>query len=312
MNLPALPRKYNVAIIGDIMIDHYVYGTVTRKSPEADIDILEYKSDSKALGGAANVALNILNLGCNPILISCVGDDTAGKQFNQIAIGKGLNLEYLIEIKSRRTTVKKRFFNEDAQILRVDNEDTSEVAVPIEQEIISSLSSAQYKYGLDAILIQDYNKGVLTSKVIHDVMQLASDHKVKVFVDPKEKNFFAYQGCFLFKPNKRELSLALGKSEISSNEIPKLAKELRQKMKMDKVIVTLSEEGIYGLAPDFDGIVPALPSNIKDVCGAGDTVISCLCVAELLQMSTQKALEFGNYGARSVCEQTGVKPIQLY
>lgn len=311
MTLPPLPRPYNIVIIGDVMIDHYVFGQVNRKSPEADIDVLDYASESQELGGAANVALNILNLGCHPTLISVVGADKAGEDLRRICLAKGIDPSYIIEDKNRKTTTKRRFFNGENQILRVDTEDTEDLQNVLEKEIISSLSSNLYKKGIDAIILQDYNKGVLTENLITDIIAFAHRNDIKIFVDPKFNNFFAYKGCYLFKPNLRELSHAYGVEDIHLNEVPLHAAQLMKEINAQKVIITLSADGIYGLASDYEGIIPVLKGAIKDVSGAGDTVISCLCVAELLGLSTKKAIEFANFCARKVCLQLGVKPIIL-
>lgn len=307
MKLPELDKKYNVVIIGDVMLDHYVMGEVHRNSPEADVRILDNHQEYSRLGGAANVALNIKELGSIPILMSIIGDDREADSLLQLCHDQHISIAEITQEKNRKTTQKTRFYNQNDQLLRVDREDTDPISDAQSDDLLTRLADLIQCKKVDAIILQDYNKGVLTTYNIPKIITLARQFDIKVFVDPKEHNFFAYRNCYLFKPNLREIAFAY-KAEIDINNVSPYAAQLQEALAAQSVVITLSEHGIYCLSEDYKGIRPCHPGTIVDVCGAGDSVISSVCIADLHDIKMAEIIELANYVAYNVCQSLGATP----
>lgn len=307
-------------IVGDVMIDTYTKGVVERMSPEAPVPILNTKEHFERLGGAANVALNMKALGAHPILCSIIGDDDAGKNLIKLMQEQDLNVSGLVSSNRRRTTVKHRILNGDKQLLRIDEEDTFELS-EMEYVILSQVfKQTLEREPVDVIVLQDYNKGVLTENLINRIIATANEKDIPVVVDPKKENFFAYHNVTLFKPNVKELREGLGVKAETPEELKQAMLVLQQKLHCQQLMVTLSEQGVMMLsndttddAQDQSGQhfhhIPAIPRNIVDVSGAGDTVLSvaALSVARGLDPTTIATLS--NIAGGLVCEEVGVVPI---
>lgn len=305
----------NILIIGDIMIDSYMWGKVERISPEAPVPIATISKTEDRLGGAANVALNIRAMGANPILCSVVGSDPKSKTL--ISLMKKLNMvkEGILFSKERETTVKTRILGNKIQMLRVDQEITSPLSDNDEKEFLKSIFTVLEKKKIDAIIFQDYDKGVITPNVITEVVKVAKKKNIPTAVDPKKRNFLAYKQVTLFKPNLKELKEGL-KIEFdlpSMDNLVDASNLLQHRLKAQMIFITLSENGVfiadYNLKYKNMAIVPAHHRAISDVSGAGDTVISVASLCLALKLPFKTIAEISNIAGGLVCEQVGVVPI---
>lgn len=296
-----------VLILGDCMIDAYFYGTHTRNSPEAPVPIINLEKKEKRLGGAANVALNIKALGATPILCSIVGDDWDGQQLLSLLNKESLSSHGVIIDKTRNTTVKTRVIGNNKHFLRIDEESTTFISKEIETEIITKASSLLAD--IDVLIFQDYNKGLLTPHVIKHITKLCNELSIPIVVDPKYDQFFEFKNCTLFKPNRKEIAEAYHKKETESLDFMSLTEELRNTLNAQKVMTTLSENGVLILDANTKHHFQAHPRKIVDVSGAGDSVLSvaALCVASGL--SNTLIAHLSNLAGGLVCEKVGVVPV---
>ncbi|WP_020530536.1 D-glycero-beta-D-manno-heptose-7-phosphate kinase [Flexithrix dorotheae] len=306
-------EKFNdlkVLILGDVMIDSYIWGKVNRISPEAPVPIVSINERDWRLGGAANVALNIKALGAEPILCSVVGDDPESITFHELLDKRGMTKEGIIQSKDRVTTVKHRILAGSQHMLRVDSETEKVISSEDEEKIVEFVRNKIDE--IDVIIFEDYDKGVLTEKVIGQVISLAKSKQIPTTVDPKKRNFLAYTGCSLFKPNLKELREGL-KVEFENKDIEALSEavnKLAKVMPVDAVMVTLSENGVY--ITDFEEKfhLPAHKREIADVSGAGDTVISIMSLCLAVGLPLKKIAGISNLGGGLVCEHLGVVPVE--
>lgn len=314
MNVEAIFEEFTrkrVLVLGDVMIDAYMRGSVTRVSPEAPVPIINLKKTEDRLGGAANVALNLLELGAKPVLCTVIGEDRGAETFNSLLKDRELTSEGIVYSKGRVTTVKTRVIGNHQQLLRIDDEQINDLSSAEENELIERVKQL-ISTNIDAIIIEDYNKGVLTKRVIESVIQLANDNNVIVTVDPKKDNFLSYKNVTLFKPNLKELKEGLGvqfdfvndRSSFESS-IEKLESILNNKISF----VTLSEHGVYIKDDKQKFYIDAHRRNISDVSGAGDTVISVATLCLSTGLSIDKVAEIANLSGGLVCEVSGVVPI---
>lgn len=308
--------KLRVIIVGDVMVDAYVFGNVDRISPEAPVPVVAVKDRANRLGGAANVALNIHALGAEPLMVTVIGNDRMGEEFIHLLEQRKLPTEGIIRSKERITTTKFRIIGNKVQMLRVDDETLEDISGAVEQALIERVASLLQSNKIDVMILQDYNKGVLTEEVIKRVIALAKQHHIPVAVDPKKKHFMAYQGVDLFKPNLKELKEGVATAFDSSDmeSVKKAVLELRNSLDAKQVMVTLSERGVLITdqnPKNSDTIhhVSAHLRRIADVSGAGDTVVSVasLCLAQ--QVDTVWLAELSNLAGGLVCEHIGVVPL---
>ncbi|WP_299247891.1 bifunctional ADP-heptose synthase [uncultured Cytophaga sp.] len=302
-------RTFNVLIIGDVMIDSYLWGKVDRISPEAPVPILQVEKREIRPGGAANVALNIKSLGATPLLCGLVGDDADGTNFLKILQDNNLPTEGIVSSKDRVTTIKHRIISNAHHMLRVDQEDdkvtNSNELNALKTRIDSLLEKAH------VIIFEDYDKGVLSEELIKYVTDKANTKGIPTVVDPKKRNFLQYKNCSLFKPNRKELKEGV-KTDSNLNDSKQLEQTVEELMRLltcDSVLITLSEKGVYWTNKSEHLHIPAHHREIADVSGAGDTVISvaALCAAAYTKPSILAALS--NLSGGLVCEQVGVVPI---
>jgi rfaE bifunctional protein kinase chain/domain len=302
-------NQLRIAVIGDVMVDAYIRGKVARMSPEAPVPIVSNAKKEDRLGGAANVALNLVALGVKTQLFSVIGDDDAGTTLEDLLksenIGSGM-----VKSADRLTTIKTRIIGNNQHILRVDTEQTNEITLAEENLLIEALKTA-IENGLDAIIFEDYNKGVLSERVITAIIALAKEKNIITSVDPKKTNFFNFKGVTLFKPNLKELKEGLGRDfrfeefELFEQAVIDLEAELNNEM----TFVTLSEYGVYIKKGIERKLLPAHFRNIADVSGAGDTVIAVATACLAAGMNPQEMANIANLAGGLVCEMSGVVAI---
>ncbi len=302
-------------IIGDVMVDSYLWGKVERISPEAPIPIVSLKKRENRMGGAANVAMNIRSLGANPILCSVIGVDEKGDQFLDLMKKEKMSDAGIIRSVRRITTTKFRIFGNSYQMLRVDEEVDHDLVEGDYLTMVRVIDHLLKTRKIDCIIFQDYDKGVITPKLINHVVNSAAEHKIPVTVDPKRKNFIHYKDVTLFKPNLKELKDGLN-MDADPGELQVLkeaTRRLQEQLNCRYVLTTMSEKGVMiSVWEDNERseiMVPAHPRLISDVSGAGDTVISVASLCLALQASPAEIANISNLAGGLVCEEVGVVPI---
>ncbi|MBL7921258.1 MAG: D-glycero-beta-D-manno-heptose-7-phosphate kinase [Bacteroidia bacterium] len=301
----------NVLIIGDVMIDSYLWGKVSRISPEAPVPIVAVTKKERRLGGAANVALNVQALGANPILCSVIGVDYEGQAFLDLLKSQKLSQKGILKVRDRVTTVKTRVIGNNAQLLRVDEEVEDEIEAAATQQLLTLISHIINHDKIDVIIFEDYNKGLITSKLVNKVVELAKSKNIPTCVDPKKKNFNTYKGVSLFKPNLKELreGIKLDVSGDNINELQRAVSSFRVKQKAETILVTLAEKGVITNSRKIKEHITAHVRSIADVSGAGDTVISVASLCRALDCNDIFTAALANLSGGIVCEQIGVVPI---
>lgn len=298
-----------IAVVGDVMLDRYYRGAVSRISPEAPVPIVDIQDESEYPGGAANVAYNLITLGTTPLLLGVVGDDLAGEQLRALLGQLGISDRGLSTDPARPTTVKTRVIAASQHIVRVDRETKGAINPDVLDHLFVQLEENITE--MDALIIQDYNKGVITRELIPFAVKLARLHEVPIYVDPKSHNFFEYTGVTVFKPNRKEAEDAL-KCELRSGEEQRSGvNELLKRLGCEYVILTLGSEGMMLAHQREDPImIPTKAIQVADVSGAGDTVIATLATARAAGGSMQEAVIIANHAAGIVCEQVGTVPVR--
>lgn len=302
--------RLKVLIIGDVMVDAYIWGAVERISPEAPVPVVRATKRDFRLGGAANVALNIQSLGAEPLLCAVVGDDDNGRKFVDRLKEKNISSQGIIVSAERPTTVKTRVMTSHQHVVRVD-EETDRLLSKAEEdslwkEIKNMLPQA------DVVVFEDYDKGVISKNLIKKTVDLANSYNIPTVVDPKKRNFLSYKGVTLFKPNLKELKEGL-KMDFEKNDQPEIEKAvetLTAKLNSQGSLITLSERGVYIQYEGQRHLIPAHVREISDVSGAGDTVISIAAIAVALKLSPFLIAALSNLGGGLVCEHIGVVPIE--
>jgi rfaE bifunctional protein kinase chain/domain len=298
-----------IAIIGDIMLDRYFRGAVSRISPEAPVPIVEIEEESEYPGGAANVAYNLVELGITPLLLGVVGDDRSGDHLRRLLLNLGISDEGLIVDEGRPTTVKTRVIAASQHIVRVDREHRGAIGSEVLQRVLQALE--EQIASVNALILQDYNKGVVSHGLIARAIEIARRNEVPVYVDPKFVNFFEYRGATVFKPNRKEAEDALQRQLKSADERASGARELLERLESDHVILTLGADGMMLAQRDHEPVhVPTRALQVADVSGAGDTVIATLAAAHAAGASMHEAVIVANYAAGIVCEQVGTVPVR--
>ncbi len=301
--------KLNALIIGDVMLDSYIWGTVERISPEAPVPIINVRKKDFRLGGAANVALNIHALGATPILCALIGDDEDGKKLLQRLDDKEISKDGIVTSSFRPTTVKTRIIASQQHVVRVDEE--SDKVVNQEEEKLLLERIEKLMPACQVVIFEDYDKGVLNPSIIEKTVALAKRKNISTIVDPKKRNFLAYKGVTLFKPNLKELREGLKIEVEASNQIQveKAVELLKEKLKAEGVMLTLSEHGVYIDYNNQKLRIAAHAREIADVSGAGDTVVSIAALCLALKLSPPLIASLSNLGGGLVCQHVGVVPI---
>lgn len=304
-------QELRILVIGDVMLDRYLWGEVSRISPEAPVPIVDVMKEENRLGGAANVAVNLRHLGATPVLCGCVGTDRYAELFAEALQKQGFTDAGIFSLASRPTTVKARVIGGSQQMLRVDTEQKQPLSDNERQQFTQRLAQL-LDQPFDAVVFEDYDKGLLDLTSIQTVIAKANERGIPVLVDPKFRNFFAYSGVTVFKPNVKELNEALG-LHLKRNDIPAIVdavNQLRATMPHDSTLVTLSEYGVLWVdANGKPSHYPAFYRQIVDVSGAGDTVIATLAALVAAGANPPEAARIANLAGGLVCEQVGVVPI---
>jgi rfaE bifunctional protein kinase chain/domain len=303
--------RLKVLIIGDLMIDSYTWGRVSRISPEAPVPVVNVIRRESRLGGAGNVVLNIASLGATAVICSVIGDDAPGRELQKIILDANLSTDGLIVEPGRMTTVKERIIAGSQQVVRVDSETENSISLSSQQALLAHIKDSMSD--VDVIIFEDYDKGVLSAELIQSVISMAKENNIPTVVDPKRKNFFAYQGATLFKPNLHELRDGLGlmPTDFDADHLAETVRKFKVSQEFSGVFVTLSERGVYIDFENDQHLIPAHIRQISDVSGAGDTVISIAACVLALGGSTEQIASLANLGGGLVCESLGVVPIDL-
>ena len=303
--------NYKVGVIGDVMLDTYWWGHVERISPEAPVPVVLLDKRELRIGGAGNVALNLVSLGAVTSIFSVIGEDDAGKALDNLMTEQGIDTSYIICSKTRRTTDKTRIISRNQQMMRLDAETTADLITTAEDALIDRIREYIISEKPAVIIFEDYNKGVLTGRVITEVISICQQHNVITAVDPKRKNFFSFKGVTIFKPNLKEVKDALNLlvDDPDKDSLKQIHQLLKEQLNHDISFITLSEKGVYFQNGKAAAIIPSHLRNIADVSGAGDTVIA---VAALLYATTgdvQLMAEVANIAGGLVCEEVGTAAI---
>jgi rfaE bifunctional protein kinase chain/domain len=300
-----------VGVIGDVMLDTYWWGHVDRISPEAPVPVVALDKRELRIGGAGNVALNLVSLGAQVSILSVTGQDDDGKLLKDLFAEQQINTDYLLESPARITTNKIRIISRNQQMMRLDSEITKDLPADVEQLLLRKVEQYIVAEKPQAIILEDYNKGVLTEKVITDVIALCKQHGVITTVDPKRKNFFAYKGVDIFKPNMKEVKegLNLLVEEVNLPTLKDIHRLLQEKLQHHISFITLSEKGVFYHNQDASRIIPSHLRNIADVSGAGDTVIAVASLIYTATKSIDLMAEVANIAGGLVCEEVGTAAI---
>lgn len=314
MNFEQLFEQFTslkVGVIGDVMMDSYLWGNVDRISPEAPVPIIVLEKKEQRIGGAANVALNIASLGASVSMLSLAGDDDDGKQLKQLLNEKNIKTDFLLSSAKRITTNKTRIISRNQQMMRVDNETTADLGYEDENRLILALQTYIAQEKPNVIILEDYNKGVLTELVIKKTIELCKHNSIITAVDPKRKNFFAYKGVDIFKPNLKEVKDALNilASGTDVGALDDIHEKLKAQLHHQISFITLSEKGVFYKNGEESAILPSHIRNISDVSGAGDTVIATAALVYAATKNTNLMAAVSNIAGGLVCEEVGTAAI---
>lgn len=300
-----------IGVIGDVMLDTYWWGKVERISPEAPVPVVAVSKKEQRIGGAGNVALNITSLGASINVISLVGNDDEGKQLLALLKNNNINTDFIGESNERITTNKIRIISRNQHMMRLD----AEVLIPLslleEEKIITAFTKYVQLEKPNLVILEDYNKGVLTKKVIQKVISICRENNILTAVDPKRKNFFAYKGVDIFKPNLNEVKEALNilGDEVSEKLLGEIHVALYEKLQHHISFITLSEKGVFYESENDKAIIPTHIRSIADVSGAGDTVIAVAAVVYAASKNMRLMAEVANIAGGLVCEEVGTVAI---
>ncbi len=300
-----------IGVIGDVMLDTYWWGKVDRISPEAPVPVVAVSKKEQRIGGAGNVALNVTALGANIHAISLVGIDDEGKQLLALLKSNNINTDFIGESNERITTNKIRIISRNQHMMRLDAEVLTPLSSLEEEKIISAFTKYVQREKPNLVILEDYNKGVLTQKVIEKVIAICKENNILTAVDPKRKNFFAYKGVDIFKPNLHEAKEALNilGDDVSEKLLCEIHDALHEKLQHNISFITLSEKGVFYEAENDKAIIPTHIRSIADVSGAGDTVIAVAAVVYAASKNMRLMAEIANIAGGLVCEEVGTVAI---
>ena len=308
-------ERVSVLVIGDVMLDAYLVGQVNRISPEAPVPIVDVQHRDKRLGGAANVAKNLIALGANVQLAAVVGHDAAGTDIQRLMDEQGIGKDALLTLSSRPTTIKTRVISNGQQLLRVDEEQTDAIDAAESNELVSRCKKLLAQGTIDVVIFEDYDKGTLTAEVIQAITAECRERGIKTTVDPKFRNFKAYEGVDLFKPNLKEMREGLGMAIHKSSDasIEQAVQRMHELLQPAVSMVTLSERGVCIYAPAANVSyqrIPAFEREITDVSGAGDAVIAVASALLALDVPLWQIAAVANLAGGLVCEKVGVVTVE--
>lgn len=304
-------KNLKVAILGDVMLDTYWWGSTDRISPEAPVPVVALQKMEYRVGGAANVALNAASLGASTSIISVIGEDADGRNLSALLASHGINISLLLTSPDRITTNKTRVMSRNQQMMRLDAEITTDIGAATEAILLQKIKAQFEAEKPDVLIFEDYNKGVLTATCIKAVIALCKEYGVVTTVDPKKKNFLAFVGVDIFKPNLKEVKegLNLNLEQVDLSQMQLVHQALHQHLQHQISLITLSEKGVFYQVDNVSSIIPTHVRNIADVSGAGDTVIAVASMVYAISKDMHLAAEMANIAGGLVCEEVGTAAI---
>jgi rfaE bifunctional protein kinase chain/domain len=303
--------RLKVAVVGDVMLDTYCWGKVERISPEAPVPVVSLDKKEYRIGGAGNVALNTAALGASTFIFSVIGDDEEGRELKNLMQRNDIYVDHLISSSKRITTSKTRIISRNQQMMRLDAELVNDLDEQLETELIDAFKKFVGAHRPEVVILEDYNKGVLTERVIKSIIDTCNQNNIVTTVDPKRKNFFAYTGATIFKPNLKEVREALNLlfDDVNIELLDNIHLQLHDALGQKFSLITLSELGIYYHGDDQKEIVPTHRRSIADVSGAGDTVIAVASLVYAASRDIRMAASVANIAGGLVCEEVGTVAI---
>ncbi len=296
-------------VVGDVMLDEYIWGSVERISPEAPVPVVHVRRESRTIGGAGNVALNVKGLGLQAILVGIVGNDYFGKVVTKVLRENKMPLEGLVYGDGHRTTVKTRIIAHSQQVVRIDREEKDSITGKVYRELMKKINS--FSKDVDFIIVSDYNKGAVTEDVYASVIESARKNGIPVLVDPKKKDVSFYRGCYLIKPNMKEAELFSGMEIDGESDLIGAGRKILRRSRSKAVLITRGPEGMTLITRGFDEPlnIPAFTKEVYDVTGAGDTVISTVAAGLAGGADLESACVLSNIAAGVVVGEVGTSPI---
>jgi rfaE bifunctional protein kinase chain/domain len=296
-------KTTRVLVIGDVMVDHYIYGNCNRISPEAPVPVVEITGESYTLGGAGNVLQNVIAFECSTNIVAVVGDDdNASIVFDELA-SSNISGEGIVKDAGRCTIMKSRVLVTNHQLIRLDREVAKPLSAEIEGRILNYLNAHIQEH--DIVLISDYNKGLLTPSLLASVLSLCRSYSIQTIVDPKGIDFSKYNGVNIIKPNRKEAIMASGINIVDTESLTAACLKIQEVTECDSVIITMSEDGIAMFDNGKLEVIPTKALDVVDVTGAGDTVLAALGVALASGNSLYASCDFANHAAAVVVNKVG-------
>lgn len=304
-------NQLKVVVIGDLMLDQYIFGKVDRISPEAPVPVLRIGHKESRLGGAANVAFNCKSLGAEVTIASVIGDDENGHTLKALLEQEGINTDLVHFSTFRKTTTKSRIVSKGQQVMRLDEEELAPLNPKEEHPFIDATLRYLQIRKPDLVIFEDYNKGVLKENVIHRVLEHCQHLGLITAVDPKFDNFLAYKGVDIFKPNLKEVQQGLNISipTVELSQLEEIHNLLYNNLAHKVTLLTLSEHGMFYSTGETEGLIPTHVRNLADVSGAGDTVIAVAAMVYTVTKDVYTMANWSNIAGGLVCEETGVVPV---
>ncbi len=311
--LSVIPKLENrsILVVGDTMVDKFIWGKVSRISPEAPVPVVEVKSETETLGGAGNVASNITSLGAKAYIVTVIGNDSSGENMKKMLERKNINTDYIIVDSQRPTTIKTRIVASNQQVVRVDKEIKGAFSGKTEENILKNIEQSMEK--VDGVIISDYAKGIVTPKVLKKIITLAKKKKVPVTVDPKIENFKKYKHITCMTPNTKEAIEGMNAQHqhiVTDKDIAELGKKILKLLQSESVLITRGERGMTIIEKN-DKIthIPTRAKEVYDVTGAGDTVIATMTLALSAKYDLVTSAEIANFAAGIVVGKVGTATV---
>ena len=303
--------KIKVAVIGDVMLDTYWWGKVDRISPEAPVPVVAVTKREQRIGGAGNVALNLVSLGAHVNVLTVLGKDDDGEQLTTLFNQNNIGAKYIVTSTDRITTNKIRIISRNQHMMRLDAEMQTDITQNDEEKLLSAFEEYIVAESPDIVILEDYNKGVLTQTVVTKIIALCKQHHILTAVDPKRKNFFSYVGVDIFKPNLKEAveGLNILTDVVNLSLLKDIHLLLQEKLKHKISFITLSEKGVFYNDNNSSSLIPTHIRSIADVSGAGDTVIAVASLVYAATKNVKLMAEVANIAGGLVCEEVGTVAI---
>jgi len=298
-----------IAVVGDLMLDKYIWGDVERISPEAPVPVVRLSGESTNLGGAANVAANVSALGAEALIYGVVGDDPEGIQLLALMQRNKFDTGGVVTAESRSTVVKTRIIAGSQHVVRIDRESVNSLEHSTERKLLVRFRAALG--GLKAVILEDYNKGVLTTNLIHEIIDACHAAHIPVGVDPKRENFWSYKGADVFKPNLRELEYAVARPLKSDEDLISAGNEIKERLEIKHLLVTRGREGMALFTNGEVHLIQTQAQRVHDVSGAGDTVIATIMTVLAGGADIFEAAALANCAAGIVIAEVGAVPVDL-